>query len=259
MAESDRVSLFDTHTHLNAEAFAADLFEVLQRARSQGVERMLVVGFDLPSSRATLALTHEEGLYAAVGIQPHYAGETGPRELAALRQLAASAGVVALGEIGLDYYRDRAPRSAQRALFRQQLALAQELGLPVVIHAREAFADLLEELRQAGPGLRGVMHCFSGTPQEACAFLELGLYLSIAGPVTYPRATRLAEVVRLVPRDRLLLETDCPWLPPQRHRGQRNEPAYLREIAEQVAALRGETVEEIARCTTENARALFRV
>ncbi len=259
MGESNHVSFFDTHTHLNVEAFAPDLPQVLQRARSQGVERMLIVGFDLPSSEAALDLARAQGLHAAVGIQPHYAGETGSRELEMLRRLAGQPGVVALGEIGLDYYRDRAPRPAQRALFRKQLALALELGLPVVIHAREAFGDLLEELRQAGPGLRGVMHCFSGTPQEAYAFLELGLYISIAGPVTYPRATRLAEVVRLVPRDRLLLETDCPWLPPQRHRGQRNEPAYLLEIAQEVAVLRGETLEEIARNTTENARALFRI
>ncbi|MGC8874827.1 MAG: TatD family hydrolase [Chloroflexia bacterium] len=252
-------SFFDTHTHLNTEAFAADLSEVLARARSAGVDRMLVVGFDLPSSRAAVALAREPGLYAAVGIQPHYAGETGVQELEMLRSLASSPGVVALGEIGLDYYRDRAPRPAQRELFRRQLDLARELGLPVVIHARDALGDLLEELRRAGAGSRGVMHCFSGTPQEARAFLELGLCLSIAGPVTYPRATRLAEVVRLVPRDRLLLETDCPWLPPQRHRGTRNEPAYLVEIAEQVAALRGEPVEELARATTQNARALFHV
>ena len=259
MSEATAVPLFDTHTHLNTEAFASDLAAVLERARSQGVERMLVVGFDLPSSRAAVALTREAGLYAAVGIQPHYAGEIGPHELEELRCLAQEPGVVALGEIGLDYYRDRAPRHAQRELLRQQLSLALELGLPVVIHARDAFAELLAELREAGPGLRGVMHCFSGSPLEAQEYLELGLFLSIAGPVTYPRATRLAEVVRLIPSDRLLLETDCPWLAPQRYRGTRNEPAYLPEIARQVAALRGESLNEVARVTTRNARTLFRV
>jgi TatD DNase family protein len=257
MAPPTLPSLFDTHTHLNVEAYDADRPAVLERARRAGVHEMLIVGFDLESSRAAVTLAAELGLYAAAGIQPHYAAATGREELEQLRRLAEAPGVVALGEIGLDYYRDRAPPAAQRRLFREELALAQELDLPVVIHSREAFDDLLADLRQAGHGIRGVMHCFSGTPEEGRAFLALGLYISIAGPVTYPKATKTWQVAREVPLDHLLVETDCPWLPPQAHRGRRNEPAYVRDIAARIAELRGLSLEQVAQATTENARTLF--
>lgn len=249
--------LFDSHTHLNVDAFDADRAAVLDRARRDGVREMLIVGFDLESSRAALRLAGELRLWAAVGIQPHYAAQTGEGELEQLRRLAESTEVVALGEIGLDYYRNRAPAAAQRWLFREQLALARALNLPVVIHSREAFADLLADLRQAGDGIRGVMHCFSGTPEHAQAFLGLGLHISIAGPVTYPKAAKTWQVAREVPLDRLLIETDCPWLPPQAHRGQRNEPAYVREVAARIAELRGLSLQQVAEATTRNARALF--
>lgn len=251
------IQLFDSHTHLNVEAFAADRPAVLRRARQQGVRQMLVVGFDLESSAQAVAVAAEHGLGAAVGIQPHYAGETGPAELGELRALAGRPGVVALGEIGLDYYRNRAPRADQLRLFRQELDLAQELGLPVVIHSREAAADTLAVLQEAGRGLRGVMHCYSGTLEQARAFLALGLHISIAGTVTYPKAAKTWEVAREVPLERLLIETDCPWLPPQSHRGQRNEPAYIREVAARIAELRGLSLEAVAAATTRNARALF--
>jgi len=251
------VTLFDSHTHLNVAAFDQDRPAALERAWRQGVGEMLVVGFDLPSSAAAVALAGEDGLYASVGIQPHYAAETGPEELEQLRRLALEPGVVALGEIGLDYYRDRAPRPKQRRLFRAQLALARELGLPVVIHSRQAYDDLLVDLLEAGLGLKGVMHCFSGTLDQARSFLALGFDISIAGPVTYPRAAKTWEVAAGVPLGRLLLETDCPWLPPQSHRGQRNEPAYLPEIAARIAELRGLPLEVISQATTRNAHVLF--
>ncbi|MGB9724408.1 MAG: TatD family hydrolase [Chloroflexia bacterium] len=249
--------LYDSHTHLNEAAFDGDLPAVLERARRQGVREMLVVGYDLESSARAVALARKYGLHAAVGIQPHLALQTGPREIAHLEALAQDPTVVALGEIGLDYYRDRSPRPRQRHLFRSLLSLARTLGLPVVIHCREAFADLLEDLSREGTGWPGVMHCFSGTAEQAREFLALGLYLSLAGPVTYPHAPKLWQVAREVPLDRLLLETDCPWLPPQPHRGERNEPAYLIYTAARVAELRGTPLEVVARATSYNARTLF--
>jgi TatD DNase family protein len=257
MRHPDEMVLFDTHTHLNVDAFDADRPAVLERARQQGVGEMLLVGYDLDSSAAAVDLAREHGLCAAAGIQPHYAATTGPQELARLRRLAKAPQVVALGEIGLDYYRDRAPRPDQRRLLRAQLALARELALPVVIHAREALDDLLADLSEAGAGLRGAMHCFSGNLEQARSFISLGFYVSIAGTVTYPKAARTWRVAQEVPLDHLLLETDCPWLPPQSHRGQRNEPAYLREIAARVAELRGLPLATLAQATTQNAHDLF--
>lgn len=251
-------TLFDSHTHLQVEAYDEDRRAVLERARRQGVAEMLVVGYDLPSSDAAVHLAREEeGLYASAGIQPHYADATSPEDLVQLHRLARRPPVVALGEIGLDYYRDRAPRPAQQQLLRAQLDMAQELDLPVVIHCRNAYDDMLQILRRDGQGNRGVMHCFSGTLQEAHGFLELGFYISIAGPVTYPRAAKTWEVAASVPLDRLLIETDCPWLPPQSKRGKRNEPAYLTETAERIAELRDMATEELARAVTANTQALF--
>ncbi len=259
MRQREGAALFDTHTHLNAAAYDQDRAAVIKQARQQGVPGMVVVGFDLPSSRSAITVAREHGLWATAGIQPHYAGETGPQELAQLRSLAQDPAIVALGEIGLDYYRDRAPRREQRQLFRAQLGLARELDLPVVIHSRESFADLLVDLLEAGSGLRGVMHCYSGTWPQARDFLALGLYISIAGPVTYPKASKTWQVAAQVPLDRLLLETDCPWLPPQSHRGKRNEPAYLSETAARVAELRELPLEALAQATTANAHRLFRL
>lgn len=251
-------SLFDTHTHLAVEQFDQDRAAVIERAHDCRVREMLVVGYDLPSSRAALKLAQQEpGLYAAVGIQPHYAVETEPAHLAEVRQLAQDPCAVAIGEIGLDYYRNRAPHPEQRRLFRAQLDLARDLEMPIVIHSRDAFGDMLEDLSGPGKGLQGVMHCFSGTLEQAHHFVALGFYVSIAGPVTYPRAEKIWQVAQLVPLERLLIETDCPWLAPQAHRGKRNEPAYLLEIATRIAELRGLPLEQIAQATTANARALF--
>lgn len=249
--------LFDSHTHLNEAVFAPDRAAVLERARRQGVREMLVVGYDLASSASAAALAQEEGLYAAVGIQPHYARQTGRPEITHLRELLRLPRVVALGEIGLDYYRNRSPQEDQRRLLSTLLELAGEMGLPVVLHCREAYSDLWRILRQAPSGLRGVLHCFSGTPVQAGDFLALGFHISMAGPVTYPKAPKTWEVARQVPLGRLLVETDCPWLAPQRYRGQRNEPAYVVEVAARIAELRGLPFEVVAEATTRNARELF--
>jgi TatD DNase family protein len=247
--------LFDTHAHVHFEEFAADREAVLARARAAGVGRFLAVGADLASSRAAVALAaaHPD-VYAAVGIHPHDASGADAAALDELRGLAGAPRVRAVGEIGLDYFRDRSPRDAQVRALEAQLALAREAGRPVVLHCREAHADLLAILRAGGMGAAGgVMHCFSGDVAVAERCLALGLLISLAGPVTYPSARTLAEVARAVPLDRLVLETDCPYLPPQPWRGQRNEPAYLPVTAARVAALRGLAVEEVAEATTRNA------
>ena len=219
---------------------------------------MLAIGYDLPTSRAALQLaTEHPDIWATVGIQPHYAEETGPAALAALREMLAHPSVVALGEIGLDYHHDRAPHSSQAALFRSQLAIARELDKTVVIHTREAQVDTLAILADAAQGLRIVMHSFSGDWAFAEAALALGAWLSFSGPVTYPKATALHDAARRVPLDRILIETDCPYLAPQAHRGRRNEPAYVRDVAQRLAELRETTLAEIAHATWANAGAVF--
>jgi TatD DNase family protein len=250
--------LIDTHAHLHAAGFDADREAVLARATAANVVRIIDVGYDLPSSRAsiTLARSHPQ-VYATAGIQPHDAAAIGSAELEELQSLLAGPKVVALGEIGLDYYHDRAPRAAQRALFEAQLGLAVEHKLPVVIHSREAHADTVEVLAAAAHPYPVVMHSFSGDRRYAEACLDLGAYLSFSGPLTFPRASELREVATHAPLDRLLVETDCPYLSPHPFRGKRNEPERVRLIAERLAALRGMTLAELADSVWHNACAAF--
>ena len=257
------MQLVDTHAHLDFDAFAADRSAVLQRALAAGVEWILDVGADLISSRRAVALAAQEPhVWAAVGVHPHDSAGLVPQALDELRVLACAPRVLAIGETGLDYARDLSPRPQQREAFAAQLALARELQRPVIVHSREAAADTLQLLcdaaRESGGRLCGVMHCFAGDAATARQALELGLYIGIAGPVTYPKTEALGEVVREVPLERLLLETDCPYLAPQPRRGKRNEPAYVRFVAERVAELRGLSPEEVGRATSDNARNLFR-
>ncbi len=250
--------LIDTHAHIQLESFDADRAAVLVRAREAGVARIVNIGYDLPSSRAGVALaeTHES-VWATVGIQPHYAQTTTDADLAELESLLARPRVVALGEIGLDYYHNRAPRDAQETLFRRQIAIARTYGLPIVIHTREARDDTLRVLADAARGLTIVMHAFSGDWTYAEGCLELGAYLSFAGPVTFPKAVDLHDVARRAPIDRILIETDCPYLSPAPFRGKRNEPARVRVIAERIAELRGVSLDELAQATWENAHRAF--
>ncbi|MHB1134116.1 MAG: TatD family hydrolase [Chloroflexota bacterium] len=260
-------ALVDSHAHLDDEAFAADRADVLARARAAGVTRIVSVGADLASSRANVALAASTpGVWASVGVHPHEAAglneAAGLDEaaLAELRSLAAQPRVVAIGEIGLDFYRDLSPRPAQQAAFRAQLALARELGLPAIVHDREAHDEVLAVLREwagAYPAARGVLHCFSGDEALARAAIELGFYISLAGPVTYANARRLQSLAAILPLERLLVETDCPYLTPVPRRGQRNEPALVALVAEKVAALRGLAPADLAAATTANARRLF--
>jgi TatD DNase family protein len=253
--------LFDTHAHLHFPEFAGDLDAVLERARAAGVRRIVTIGTDVPTSRAAAALAaREPDVWASVGIHPHEAASADDAALGEIERLASADRVVAIGETGLDFFRNLAPREAQERAFRAQLALARRAGKPVLVHCRDAHAETLSLLAADGVRERsGIMHCFSGDLEIARRCLDLGLLISLAGPVTYPRPGALPEVARMIPSDRLVVETDCPFLPPQPYRGKRNEPAYLAITATRVAELRGERLGDLAARMSENARALFRV
>lgn len=253
------VKLIDTHAHLDDRAYAKDRAALIADLFAQEIG-VITIGSDLASSREAVELAERHHtIWAAVGIHPHDARFADRAALQDLETLAEHASVVAIGEIGLDYYRDLSPREVQRKVFRQQLDLALRLGLPTVIHNRESTSDLLAVLRSAGNRHNGVVHSFLGDPPLARSFIELGLHLGIGGPITYPRNDALRDAVRQAPLERLVVETDCPYLPPVPHRGARNEPAYVRLVVEAVAALRNTTPDEIARATTENAISLFRL
>ncbi|HIE52372.1 MAG TPA: TatD family deoxyribonuclease [Armatimonadetes bacterium] len=251
--------LTDTHTHLTLPTYNADREEVIARAQAEGVRRLVVIGLDLASSRAAVALAEcQENLWATVGVHPHEAAALDEETLEALTELAAHPKVVAWGEIGLDYYRHRTPRKVQREAFRRQLARARAVGRPVVVHDREAHEEVFALLEEAEAWARGgVMHCFSGDRALAERYLARGFYIGLDGPVTFPKASRLHDLAAHLPLNALLLETDCPYLTPHPYRGRRNEPAYLRYIAERVAQLRGLTVEAVAEVTSANAVRLF--
>lgn len=259
----------ETHAHLDDRRFDGDRAAVIARAAEAGVVQLITVGADLTSSRRAVGIAEAHpDIYATVGVHPHYAAGVHRETLAELRRLAEHPCVVAIGEIGLDFYRDLSPRDVQRAAFESQLALAAEVGKPVVIHIRdrkgreEAYEQTLAILRSwrvAHPSARppGVLHCFSGRLEFAQEAMSLGFYIGVDGPVTYPNAKSLQATVAALPLARLLLETDCPYLTPQPRRGRRNEPAYLPYIGHKVAALHACPPTEVARTTAANARLLF--
>jgi TatD DNase family protein len=247
--------LVDSHAHLDSPAFASDLDDVLSRAREAGVGRIVTIGTSLESSRRAQALaeSHPEISFSP-GIHPHEADNPGPVD--ELRALAAHPRAVAVGETGLDYVKNHSSVANQKALFVKHLEIANEADKPVSIHCREAHGEMIAILRAHAP-LRGVIHCFSGSWEDAQSYLSLDFYLSIAGPVTYPSAQKLRDVIRLIPLDRLLVETDCPFLPPQKFRGKRNEPSYVRYAAAEIANLHGVTLDEVAAATSANGGKLF--
>lgn len=253
------VCLIDTHAHLHVAPFDADRAAVLERAAAAGVARIVEVGYDLASSRAALALAEAHPqIYAVVGVQPNYAQALPPDWLEQVRALAAHPKAVAIGEIGLDYYWNAAPPDCQEQIFRDQLALARELGLPAVIHSRDAQADTVRILQDAARGQAGVMHSFSGDWAYAAACLEVGFLLSFSGPVTFAKARDLHEAARRAPLAAILTETDCPYLSPHPLRGQRNEPARVALVAERLAALRDMPLNELAAAVWANAERVFR-
>ena len=253
--------LFDTHAHLHFPDFADDLPAVLERARAAGVARLLTIGTDVETSRAAIAVAAKDArVWASVGIHPHDAAEADEAALAEIERLAGGSRVVAIGETGLDFFRNLAPREAQERALRSQLELARRTRKPVLIHCRDAHEETLSILGAADVSEHGgIMHCFSGDVGIARRCLDLGLLVSLAGPVTYPKPGALPQVAKFVPADRLVVETDCPFLPPQPYRGKRNEPAYLAITAARVAELRGEPVADLAARMSENARSLLRL
>ena len=218
--------LVDSHAHLDGGQYANDRDETIQRAHENGISHILTIGCDLESSAASVALASKhENLYAAVGVHPHDATEINDKSLQQLQQLLARPKVVALGEIGLDFFRDRSPRDIQRNAFRQQIRLAREVGKPIIVHDRDAHDEVLQILEEENAAeIGGVLHCFSGDVSMAKKCLEMGFYLSFPGTITYPKNDAAREVVKAVPIDRMLVETDCPYLSPQKFRGKRNEP-----------------------------------
>ena len=252
--------LVDSHAHLDDPKLAADEAGVLDRARAAGVACVLSVGADVASSRAAVALAaRHEMVYASVGVHPHEASTVTDDTWRELERLARQPKVVAVGECGLDYFRDLSPRDVQRRVFAHHLALAQSARLPVVVHCRDAYDDCLAILAAECPlPVRGVLHCFQGTADVARRALDLGLHLGIGGSLTFPREEALRRVVATLPLDRLLVETDAPYLTPRPRRGT-NEPAYVRLTAECLAGLLGVSLDRVAETNTANARALFRL
>lgn len=251
--------LTDTHLHLNLKAYRKDRPEVIERARRAGVGFMINVGFDLATSRESVELAEGRPfMRATVGVHPHSASDLDDDALSRLSELAERPCVVAVGETGLDYYRDLSPRDEQQRAFREQIRLARRLNLPLVIHNRDALDDVARIIEEEGAGeVGGVMHCFPGDTAYAERVVGLGFHVGIGGPVTYSARGRLAKVAETVPLGRLLLETDAPWLAPVPHRGGRNEPAHVRIVAERVAGIRGMSVDDLARATTGNSGRLF--
>lgn len=256
------MTLVDSHCHLDDKQFHADRDDVVGRALSAGVTQMLTIGTgDGPPDLEAAVRVAElyPFVYATAGVHPHNAAQAGPETLDRLRDLTAHPKVLAVGEIGLDYHYDFSPREIQRQVFIEQLAVAREKRLPVIIHTREAWDDTFSVLREhwAPTGLPGIMHCFTGGVEEARQSLELGFYLGFGGVVTYPKAIGVHQAARLAPLDRLLVETDAPYLAPTPHRGRRNEPAYVVQTARRLADLRGDTLDQVAASTTENFLRLF--
>lgn len=254
----------DSHAHIDGEEYDADRDEVVSRAREAGVRAILNVGTGDPLSgafeRAVRVAEEYENVYAAVGVHPHDAKLFDEEAAERLQRLAReSHRVIAWGEIGLDYHYDHSPREVQREVFRRQIRIARELALPVIIHSREADSDTVSILREelTGEGRQGIMHCFGGGAEMALGVLELGFMVSFAGNVTFKKAEDLRAVARLIPLERLLLETDCPFLTPVPFRGRRNEPARVREVAECLAGLHGLTTEEVGNITTANFSRFF--
>ena len=257
MLGEEGVRFFDTHAHLTDDRFDADREALVASLPQSGVALVMDIACDVREAEATMALLREYPfVYAAVGMHPHVAGEVIPEHLDAIQRYLAQDKVQALGEIGLDYHYDFAPREAQRKWFCEQLDLALQLGKPVSLHVREAFGDAMEILGMR-KGLKGVMHCFSGSVESAKQCLDMGLYIALGGAVTFPNAPKLAEVAKAVPLERLVLETDCPYLTPVPHRGKRNDPSYLPYIAGKIAELRGVPVETVAEATFQNALKLY--
>ncbi|PEA53692.1 hydrolase TatD [Bacillus pseudomycoides] len=251
--------LFDTHSHLNAEQFKEDLQEVIARMKEVGVSYTVVVGFDEMTIKKAIELAETyDFIYAAVGWHPVDAIDMTEEHLKWLEELAAHPKVVALGEMGLDYHWDKSPKEVQKEVFRKQIKLARKVNLPIIIHNRDATQDIVDILKEENASeVGGIMHCFSGSVEVAKQCVEMNFLISLGGPVTFKNAKKPKEVAMGIPMEQLLIETDCPYLTPHPFRGKRNEPSYVKLVAEEIAKLKGLSYEEVAIKTTENAKKLF--
>lgn len=252
--------IWDTHAHLDDPRYREDFDQVLENMKNAQISRVTNIGYDLASSQRSVELAHSyDFIYAAVGVHPHDAEGVTPETWETLLRLAKDEKVIGWGEIGLDYFRDLSPRSIQQEIFIQQIELANQEGLPIIIHNREAHGDLLKIVKEHPPKHGGVFHCYSGSWEMAKIVLNLGFYLSFAGPLTFKNNRQTVEVASKVPLDRFLVETDSPYLPPEPYRGKRNEPTYVQKVVAKIAELRELSLEEVAQQSFQNAVRLFRV
>ena len=251
--------LIDSHVHLDDRRYDGDRDRIIKALKDDGIELVLNIGADLQTSIASASLAEKyDNVYAVVGVHPHSAKEVDDSTLEILKSFAPRDKVVAIGEIGLDFHYDNSPRDVQRKWFKAQLELAKEVNLPVVIHSREADQETFDIIKEAQDGnLRGVLHCYSGSVEMALEYIKLGFYISLAGPVTFNNARVLKEVAKAVPLDKLLIETDSPYLTPTPNRGKRNEPAYVRYVAAEIAGLREMKFDDLVKATNKNTKELF--
>lgn len=253
------MKLFDTHAHYDSDAFQADRGELLATLPEKGVGLVICPGCDVESSGACVRLADQyDYIYAAVGIHPHDAAGAPNGYLAALEALTFHPKVRAIGEIGLDYHYDHSPRDVQREVFRAQMRLAEKLNLPVIIHDREAHADCLDIVKSF-PHVTGVFHCYSGSAEEAKVLLKLGYTLSFTGAITFKNARRAIETLELLPMDRIMIETDSPYMTPEPHRGKRNDSSYVNLVAQKIAEVKGLSYEEVVDITMENGKRFFSI
>lgn len=251
--------LFDTHCHVNDEAYAADQHDMLQRAFDAGVEYMMCPGTDIPTSASAVALTHQyPQIYAAVGIHPEEAAKATPESFDQIRTwVQTEPKVVAIGEVGMDYHWPEPSHDIQKDVFIEQVKMAVELDVPIDIHDREAHGDTMDILRKYGKGIRGVFHCYSGSLEMAEDLIKMGFYIGFTGTMVFPKSKKLKRIVSELPMDRILIETDCPYLTPPPFRGKRNEPAYVQYMAAEIARLRDMDVADVQRQTLENGKRIF--
>ncbi|MCR5177174.1 MAG: TatD family hydrolase [Anaerovibrio sp.] len=253
--------LIDTHAHLTDEKFAQDKEKIITNAMGNGLVGIINMGDTMQSSKACVSLASEYKIcYAGIGVHPEEAYDMHDDDFDSIIKMSKNNKVVCIGEIGLDYYweKDQEKRALQKRIFVQQLAIAKQLNLPVCVHNREAHRDTLEIIKNEGKGVQGVMHCFSGSMEMARELLKLDWYIGVDGPLTFKNAAKLPEIVKEFPLDRILVETDCPYMAPVPMRGKRNEPAFVKFVAEKLAELKGLSFETVAEKTTANARALYR-
>ncbi len=250
--------LFDTHAHLDDERFDEDRESLISSLKENNISLVVNVGADMKTSRNAIKLAEKYDLiYAAVGVHPHDVKDMKEEDFVELEQMSNHEKVVAIGEIGLDYYYDNSPREIQREFFIKQVELANKLNLPIIIHSRDASMETYEILKEYKKDIGCVLHCFSQSIEMAKLYLDLGCHISFAGPLTFKKSNKLKEVAKIIPIDKIFIETDAPYLTPEPYRGRRNDPSKVRYVAQELATLRGMTVEEIAEITMENAVKFF--